>query len=62
MLRRLGFLGAFALIMVPFVPVMLVTVLMAFVAWLVGGDADEVLLNPVLGALVDWPFSILNGR
>lgn len=58
--RRIGFVLAFVAIMIPFVVVAVPTVLVvAPVAWLVTGSAERVLLNPVLGSIVEFPWKVL---
>lgn len=62
MIRRLGFLGAFVLILAPFVVIILVSLLAAGLTWIaVGGDQEGVLLNPLVVGLAEWPFSVLEG-
>jgi hypothetical protein len=60
MIWRLASIGAFILIMVPFMIVAPATVLAAGVTWIAAGAeaADRVLLNPVLYWVVDWPFTL----
>jgi hypothetical protein len=60
MLRRIGFLASFVLIMIPLLVLAVGTVMVAFGAWLRDGEEhDEILLNPVLAAVADFPFKVL---
>ena len=62
LLRRIAFLLVFAVIMLPALLAALATLIVAGIAWIFGLDSDDieqVLLNPVLGAIVDLPFRVL---
>lgn len=60
MIRRIGFVLAFALIIVPAIPAFILTVLLALICWFIrGGNQDRILMNPILMGLVDFPFKVL---